>query len=189
MPYKKFRSGTGWKVWKLDNEGKKIGEPLSNKPLPEDKADAQVRALYASENKPKKELDTSQEELETKDMSEESMYTPFGGACSWDEMDALEASQEMSEKMQDMTYKFQSMARNIMSNPMMEDKAGALAELAKGYADRVKAPVEAEKEVLKQIAGDNQPEKPTYEKALEELSFSDWITSYYELADTGRMEL
>ncbi len=58
MPWKHFAADGGFKVWKIDAEGKKVGTPLSKKPMTEEAAKNQVRALYANEKKPKKEANT-----------------------------------------------------------------------------------------------------------------------------------
>jgi len=61
-----------------------------------------------------------------------------GGPVSWAEMDALEDAEELTEAYYDMNTKMGMMAHNIMRSPMVEDKAAALADLATGYAERVK---------------------------------------------------
>lgn len=188
MPWKVFSEDGKSKVYKVDDEGKKVGSPLGTHSDPK-KADAQVRALYASEKKPKKELDVpglpehsdreitfypvkvvpDEEEIarraeakEAKNYGEEMAMPMMGGPCSWDEYDAMEQAEEINEELYEMNDKMGMMARNVMTNPMIEDKAAALADLAKGYAERMtKMTTEpAEKsvnDIVKQIAGDNQP--------------------------------
>lgn len=174
MPYNKFPSGNGWKVWKTNEQGEKIGEPLSKKVLSKQDAINQMKALYASENKKEVELtvtdaDGGQETVtkpltlddngstETKDMGGMDMMESQSsyGPCSWEELDAAEHALETAEHMNDMTWKFRNMANAIINNPMVEDKAQALVDAANGYAERVKSPME-EKDLGAQIAGDNQ---------------------------------
>lgn len=222
MPWKKFKVEGGWKNWKVDEQGKKVGGPLSRKPMTEEEADAQSRALYANEKKETwttKEgklfvgpnitqhfLDEAQEtgkdfyellhaaypgaivtfpemlpdELRdskeiTKDFydTEQAMpMMPMGGACSWEEMDAMEAAQDMQDKMYGLTDKMSMMARNAMQNPMIDDKAQALMDIANGFVNRLKKPDEekSNEEIARQIAGDNQPDAST-DKAT-------WTTAY-----------
>lgn len=170
MPYKKFAVGGGFKVWKVDEQGEKVGDPLSGEPMEEGKADAQVRALYASEKKPKKEVEKNGYEGRGE---EGGMAIPYFGPCTWEELDALEAAQETAEHMQDMTWKFRTMAESIMQNPMLEDKAQALVDLAQGYAERVKRQ-EVEKQ-LRLIIGENQPkEKDDRDATLKAI----WTTKF-----------
>jgi len=48
MPYKVVKSGSGYKV-----KNKKTGKTYSNNPLSKDKADAQLKALYANTSESK----------------------------------------------------------------------------------------------------------------------------------------
>ena len=170
MPYKVVKQGDKFKVFKLDESGKPTGAAIGTH-ADRGKAQAQVRALYANE---KKEVETftsdsaainltitesadiELKEIETKNGGE---MMSMAGPCSFEEMDAMEAAEEVAEKMQDMTYKFQMMAGNIMGNPAIEDKAAAVKSLAGEFASRVKKPKADEKsneEIAKQIAGQNQ---------------------------------
>lgn len=54
MPYKVFKVEGGWKVGKVDEEGKRIKMSngrnyASNKPLTKKNATAQMKAMYANE--------------------------------------------------------------------------------------------------------------------------------------------
>lgn len=49
MPYKSFRAGSKWEVYKVDDDGQKTGGKLGTHD-DKGKADAQVRALYAAED-------------------------------------------------------------------------------------------------------------------------------------------
>ena len=168
MPWKVIPEGNQFKVYKLDADNKPTGKPVGTFG-DKAKAEAQVRALYASEKKPAKEATVTVTDsggnsqtfatdtvtssggemttyidsasIETKEYYEsEVAMMPTAGPCSWDEMEAMETAHETAEKMQDLTYKFQRMANHVMRNQMIEDKAGALVELATGLAERVKRP-------------------------------------------------
>lgn len=54
-PYRAIEEDGEWRVYKLDADGNPTGEPLGKHPT-EEEAQAQVRALYANEGKPKKAL-------------------------------------------------------------------------------------------------------------------------------------
>ncbi len=54
-PYRAIEEDGEWRVYKLDADGNPTGDPLGKHPT-EEEAQAQVRALYANEGKPKKAL-------------------------------------------------------------------------------------------------------------------------------------
>lgn len=61
--------------------------------------------------------DTFLDETEEKGMHGESMYyMPYGGALSWDELDAYEETQEEVEHIASVTYKFRTIVENILTN-------------------------------------------------------------------------
>jgi len=203
MPWKHFAVAGGFKVWKIDEQGKKVGEPLSKKPMPEAAAKNQVRALYASENKPKKEApegageaeviiteatdsvtafnnnitpgdssgttditaktaivhyaESESKEAKNMMMDEGMAYSPMNGACTWEEMEAMEETEELTKAYYKMSDAMGMMAHNVMQNPMVEDKAGALADLAEGYAKRVKGMADGEMEMEKELSGEPSP--------------------------------
>ena len=76
-PYKAFKRGDKWKVYKIDTDKNPVGKALGTHNS-EEEANAQVRALYAAEDKQDLEVDpeiTEKEEilveqLETKEMTE-----------------------------------------------------------------------------------------------------------------------
>lgn len=51
MPWKVFSHEDGYAVWKIDDDGKKLGKPLSRNPKTKRAAAAQAQALYAKEDK------------------------------------------------------------------------------------------------------------------------------------------
>lgn len=137
MPYKVFKRGNKWEVFKLDAENKPTGAALGEHDT-EEQAAAQARAIYASEKKPAKSVDDTEE----KEMvSEEIMVNPpmgyGGGPCSFSEMDEMDAAGEMAEYAYEMTDKFKMLASNIIDNPDIQDKGDALSMLAKEYAARL----------------------------------------------------
>lgn len=148
MPWKVFPVEGGFKVWKIDDNGDKVGDALSKKPMSKEAAAKQAKALYASEAKE----DTSSftitggdtfsltnvEDKETKMFNELGEYAMGGGPTTWDEMEAMEETEELTEAYYSMNQKMGMMAHNIMRSSMIEDKAKALADLATGYAERVK---------------------------------------------------
>jgi hypothetical protein len=133
MPYKTFKVQGGWKNWKVNEMGDKVGDPLSDKPLSEEDAKAQVRALYASENK---------EATQTKMWGDEpGMWIPVN-ITTFADLDAYLQSQEMTEDMRHATDHFSALAQNVMMSDMVDDKAAALSSLAGEFSDRMKQPME-----------------------------------------------
>lgn len=131
MPYKKFKSGDGYKVWKVDEDGKKVGDPMSNEPMTEAKADAQVRALYASENK--KEID-SNPEIEEKCYDEMAPMPVMGGPTSLKEMVRAKMAGEAAEEMHELTTMFKMVVDNIMMSDS-EEKEAMLIRAAGEFAE------------------------------------------------------
>lgn len=185
MPYKVVNEGGKHKVYKLGADNKPTGKPLGEHDDP-GKAQAQVRALYASEKKPKKEAEPvsytttsgatiatvtvaqTEGEAETKEVEEleekcysDEGYMPIGGPLTFADLEAEEAARKAAYEMHDLTHNFQRIAANIMAASDVEDKAAALTQLANEYAslvnDRAKLDVEDKSQsIAKQIAGDNQ---------------------------------
>lgn len=182
MPWKIFSEDGKSKVYKVDEQGNKIGKPVGTH-ADEAGAKAQMRALYASEKKPKKEVepgsDTITATVTNSDTAEETvkevhvkmgyydepmMVMPMGGPLTFADLMAEEAAKEAQVEMYELTDQFGRLSRNIMVSDT-EDKAGALVALAGEYAklvgEKVKAEIQEEiegKAIAKQIAGDNQPE-------------------------------
>lgn len=186
MPYKVFSTGGKFAVHKVDEDGKPVGKPIgthTEKP----KAEAQVRALYASEKKPKKEAEPisytatsegaknvtvtvtgSEGNEETKEADHEKCYgdeigyMPIAGPTTFADLEAEQAAREAAYEMHELTHNFQRLASNIMTASDVEDKAAALTALASEYAslvsDKAKLDTDKEQAIAKQIAGNNQPE-------------------------------
>lgn len=67
---------------------------------------------------------------------------PYGGATSFDELDAWRQVSKLNMAITDVAYEFRALSDNILMAEHMEaeDKAAALAKLAKEFQDRVKNP-------------------------------------------------
>lgn len=180
MPWKVFSEDGKSKVYKVDEAGNKVGKPVGTH-ADEAGAKAQMRALYASEKKPKKEAepvtytainaetilvtDTDDEalkELHTKMGYYDEPMMMGGGPLTFADLATEEAAKEAQMEMYELTDQFGRLSRNIMASAT-EDKAAALVALANEYAglvsEKVKAEIQEEmdgKAIAKQIAGDNQ---------------------------------
>jgi len=84
-------------------------------------------------NKPKKE--GNMEGFEREDG--ESPVLGFGGATSFEELEASEMAQEAAEEVHALTAQFETLARNIMRAEEVTDKAAAMQKLAAEFSDRV----------------------------------------------------
>lgn len=146
MPYKTFPVAGGYKNWKVDEMGEKIGEPLSKEPLTQQQAEAQREALYASETK----------EATTTKMYGELKYTP---AASFAELEAIEQAKEVEE----MAEYFPVMVGNIMNRPDIEDKNEALRNLSVEFVGVVNDKIAA-KEAKKEAKKEATKEEPQITK-------------------------
>ena len=137
MPYKVVKSGKKFAVHKLDAAGKPTGKALGEHDS-RDKAQAQMKALYANEKKAvKKELDEPTEELITKDGWEEEpipvkLVEP-STALTFADLFAQAEADEFAQVMGNLTDQFSALACNIMGAAEVTDKAAALKELANEY--------------------------------------------------------
>ena len=189
MPYKIVKSDEGkFCVHKIDAAGEITGKPAgchSSRP----EAKSQMAAIMASENKEALDLETKDADL-TK--MYEMMWVP-SGVTTFADLDAYMESQEMAQEMRHATDHFGSIASNIMMSELVEDKAGALSALAKEFAERVGKPDKMKENDSEDGpstgSGDADEPKEDYQKALKELSFSDWLNSYYELSDKGLIKI
>jgi hypothetical protein len=199
MPYKVVKAGSKFQVFKLGDDNKPTGKALGTHPDMA-KATAQMKALYASEKKAvKKEVTTyvttsdnaanvtitaddsaDNKELITKDWYEDEypvkMAVPYVyGATTFADLMAQREAQEMAQELGDLTNDFGTLAYNISCSPEITDKAAALSALAKEYQDMIDMHVshemgEKELSIVKQIAGDNQPNKTQDEVEMKEES-------------------
>lgn len=92
----------------------------------------------------------------------EPMAMPMlGGATSWDELDSYMAAEETSEALSDLNMHFQCLVQNVLASPDVEDKAGAISDLATGLKKRLNNPAPmkeaAEKAITKSEADGNHP--------------------------------
>lgn len=127
MPWKVFKEGEKFCVYKLDADGNKTGKSLGCHDS-EPKAKAQQRALYASEGEGKQYTE------------DEKMYGVPYGVTSFAQLAAAEEAYEAAEMATKRAYQLQRMVSNIFSDPNVEDKAKALEALAKEYAKVCKKP-------------------------------------------------
>lgn len=77
------------------------------------------------------------------------VYTPYGGASSFDEIDTFEQSQELDERIAEVTEQFQAIVGNVLGNAAltMAEKETRIAAAATEMRRRVEAgPVEGERE-------------------------------------------
>lgn len=196
MPYKAFKVGNKYEVKKLDADGKPTGKALGTHPSLA-KANQQVKALYASEKgAAKKEIEpATAEELATKDHGEMNMGMPMmmpmmTMATSFADLMAQREADEMAEEVSGLTNDFATLAYNITCDPMIEDKAAALAKLAQEFKDLVttyartgEEPEDQTKEIVAQIVGDNQPKKKEAQPEPELLIWKEgdtyrWLAAY-----------
>lgn len=154
MPYKKFKSGDGWKVWKIDADGKKVGDPMSNEPMDEAKADAQVRALYASEKKEAGDGETEEKCYDaTGGPMMEAPEPMLLGPTSLKEMVRAKMAHEAAEEMDELTTMFKMVVDNIMMSQdenkeeMLIKLAGEFAEMGRTVNSRVEMTNPFSKEV------------------------------------------
>ena len=108
------------------------------------------------------------EEVITKDYyGDEVAYEGYTGAVSFAELEAIEEAQEAAIEVYGLTDNFTMLARCIMRRMDIEDKETALSNLANEFIARVNKEVK-EKDITKQIAGDNQPVKSKEEEVQPE---------------------
>lgn len=163
MPYKTFKVQGGFKNWKVDEQGKKIGDPLSDKPMSQEAADAQRKALYASENKKEATVNLTvtdsegnsvlvqkpfeaepEPDTEAKEATAEKcddmayMAAPMpmmpNGAMSLKDLLAAEAAHEAAEEVRELTGMFHQVVDNIMASDSQE-KDALLINVAGEFAE------------------------------------------------------
>lgn len=140
MPYDKFRENNKLVIYKVNDQGEKVGKPLGSHNT-EQEADAQVRALYANE---KKEQPETEDKMMT-DVREVQIYIPdYTGPISFAEMQAERDAREQAMKVQEMAAEFPAMAQRIMSRNDIENKSEALANLAKEFTNMTREVMQKE---------------------------------------------
>lgn len=117
-------------------------------------ANNQRRAIYANEGKSLKELDAMEEqelqaEKEASGETEEKYYDnyywrPFGGATSFDEIDATNEARDLAAKMEALNYQLRSIVSNVLEDEDVEDKTATLQTAISDYSSRLQQ-VSAEK--------------------------------------------
>jgi len=78
--------------------------------------------------------DKEQKEEETEDKS---IYVSYYGATSYQEMDDIREAQERASEITELVHEFPMLAMNAIDSPEIEDKEGAIADLAGELASRV----------------------------------------------------
>lgn len=81
---------------------------------------------------------------------------PYGGATSFDELDAWRQVSKLNMAITDVAYEFRALSDNILMAEHMEaeDKSAALVKLAKEFQDRVKNPPAMDMKDLADALGD-----------------------------------
>jgi len=67
------------------------------------------------------------------------MEMPCGGATSWDEYDQWTASEGIRSSLSELNAQFRMMTDNVMGREDIEDKSAAVAKLAEGYQEKMRA--------------------------------------------------
>lgn len=186
MPYKVFKEGGKFAVYKLDLAGKKTGKALGTHP---DKTAAmeQVKAIYANEKKTKEDGG----EWEPEPIPVEIVETEDDEACgalSFAELMANYEAAELATIVENLAEQFHEIAENIMKSDL-PDKPAALSALAAEFqqmmvtyakheqteetpGEEIEDHLSVEEKALsiaRQIVGDNQPKAhktPNNEKEL-----------------------
>jgi hypothetical protein len=127
MPWKIYKSGDGFDVNKENPDGSKGALVAHHKD--EAGAKAQLKALYASENK----------EIEEKDMTILVDGPEDYGPVSFAEMEASQAAEKMAGDVDYLTAQFQRIVGNICDSQAPIDRIPAIAAVVKEYETRLNA--------------------------------------------------
>jgi hypothetical protein len=95
------------------------------------KLQAKVKRLQGQGKSVEEEL------LMDKQYDEAVAYRPLGGATSFEELDGYREAAQAAQNVRDLTWQFQDLAANIMTNVEIEDKKEAIVRLAGEFGDRV----------------------------------------------------
>lgn len=118
MPYKVFKEGEQFKVYKLDADGEKTGKPLGTHDERGD-AEDQVKALYANEKK------------------EKSYPYYSGSAVSFADLESEREAVEAAMQAEQVARDFHMLVDNIMWKDEITDKAGAVRQLANEFSSKL----------------------------------------------------
>ena len=92
-----------------------------------------MKALYAAEGK-----DMTEKEMIEKCYPEMAQpYSPYGGATTFDELEAMREARESMYKIHDVIYDFDTLSSNIIASMSIENKAVALKKLAQELVSRL----------------------------------------------------
>lgn len=134
MPYKVYTEDGKYAVYKHDAEGRKVGKRLGTHASSR-QANAQLSALYASEGKegtsPMDEKEVEVKEAEVKQWesgAELVSYIP-GNAVSFEAVEEYLVSEEVTDRVKELTRQFQRLAENIMWSTDVTDKPAQLRVL------------------------------------------------------------
>lgn len=170
MPYKVVKTGNKFSVFKLGADNKPTGKALGSHPNME-KAQAQMKALYANEKKAKELPELKEGETITLDPGtytlpntidltgnvsgstitkdyygnpiEVTLVESSYGPLTFADLATEQAAREAQYEMYELTDQFGRLSRNIM-NSDTEDKAAALVALANEYASLVGTRIQEE---------------------------------------------
>lgn len=126
-------------------------------------ANSHMAALYASES--------SKEVPMEKHMDE---YRPYGGATTFDELQAQQDAADAAWAVRDLTWQFQDMVGNIMVDESISDKGAAVVALSGEFSDLVEKAAEGAKskslwvKVKEALLGKQQEDKGTDEPQAQE---------------------
>lgn len=145
MPYKPFKRGSKWEVFKVDDNGKPVGDGLGTHDSKEE-AEEQITALNIAEAEGKEAKGMYGGPMDEKMPGEMSKKMPgYGsGATSLKDMMAAEAAHEAAEEVHELTYMFQEVVSNIMASDM-DDKDARLVQAAGEFAEMSRQAVQKTK--------------------------------------------
>jgi hypothetical protein len=85
-----------------------------------------------------------------------SIYVPFGGSETWDDLDDFLEARDFEQTTRQATYEFETMVGNVLRNPEHElsEKGGLVAALAEGLTERAED-LRDEKDILVEV-GDSE---------------------------------
>ena len=170
MPYQVYSENGKFCVHKKDGEQKGALVP-GGCHAEQDKASAHMRALYAAENRSKKELSAAQEEMIVKELEEKGYdfavaidnWVPWN-ITTFEDLDAWREQQANAVKMRITINDLQNLINHTFDNPDISDKPGAVVELAKSFQTRISKEAKGEGENPPQTDNnDGMEEKGTKE--------------------------
>lgn len=85
------------------------------------------------------EIELKEADEPTPEIEEKEYAMPMVGPTSWEEMDSMKMVQEQAQHVREVTYSVQDLVWNILySDKKPDQKAKAIADVGKGFGERVK---------------------------------------------------